>query len=578
MKKLYTLLFSIMASVAFAQTFYSENFGTPTGTTTFANYTIGTAPATFQNAAPITYTGTGDVRTSFASTGYSGASGSGLVFLTSTAGRFLQISGLNTAAYASENLILSFGNRVESTTAGTLLVEQSTDGTNWTVVATTQNPTAGVWVLVTTASGQIPSSATLSLRFTQTGTAQIRIDDIKLSNVSASCLLALGTETTACDAVTVGIDTYTATIPFTGGGTATYGITTSSGTISGDNPSTSAVGNIIISGVSEGTILTVGVTGGTCNISKEIAAQYCKPINTLPYAENFDYPVGQSLGLQQKWNNYNSGDDITIAAGDLTYPGITSSGNSATFSGAGMDVLTTYNEVTTGTVYNSFLVNVTDYSNVTADGTQTYFAVLTNNDNDFKARVYIQKSGTQYLLGCTSATTPSPAIYSTTAYNVGDVVLVIVGYDFTANELKMWLNPAAATFTAATPATITETPVTAITELGGFLLRQDGAASTPTMTVDEVRVGTTTADLLSVSQNEITGLKLYPNPVSSGTLFIETNANAAKTVVIFDVVGKEVLNTKTTTNEVNVSNLKGGIYIVKITEQGKTATRKLVVR
>lgn len=78
--------------------------------------------------------------------------------------------------------------------------------------------------------------------------------------------------------------------------------------------------------------------------------------------------------------------------------------------------------------------------------------------------------------------------------------------------------------------------------------------------------------------NAIAGLKVYPNPVTHGTLFIETSANADKAVTIFDIVGKQILNTKTSSNSVNVSNLKGGVYIVKITEDGKTATRKLIIK
>lgn len=82
---------------------------------------------------------------------------------------------------------------------------------------------------------------------------------------------------------------------------------------------------------------------------------------------------------------------------------------------------------------------------------------------------------------------------------------------------------------------------------------------------------------LSVKDNAIAGLKVYPNPVTGGKLFISTDANNEKAVVIFDVLGKQVLNT-TATESVNVSNLKGGVYIVKITEEGKTATRKLVIK
>jgi len=88
---------------------------------------------------------------------------------------------------------------------------------------------------------------------------------------------------------------------------------------------------------------------------------------------------------------------------------------------------------------------------------------------------------------------------------------------------------------------------------------------------------TVTGTTLSVKDNAIAGLKVYPNPVTGGKLFISTDANNEKAVVIFDVLGKQVVNT-TATESVNVSNLKGGVYIVKITEDGKTATRKLVIK
>lgn len=83
---------------------------------------------------------------------------------------------------------------------------------------------------------------------------------------------------------------------------------------------------------------------------------------------------------------------------------------------------------------------------------------------------------------------------------------------------------------------------------------------------------------LGIKQNTIAGLKLYPNPVVNGTLFIETTANAEKIIAVYDVLGKNVLNTSTTENAVNVSSLRTGVYMVKITEEGKTATRKLVIK
>src|SRR5690606_30358316 len=83
---------------------------------------------------------------------------------------------------------------------------------------------------------------------------------------------------------------------------------------------------------------------------------------------------------------------------------------------------------------------------------------------------------------------------------------------------------------------------------------------------------------LKTAQNAIAGLSVYPNPVSNGNLFITSDSGATKSVVIFDVLGKQVVKANVTNGPVNVSNLNGGVYIVKITEEGKTATRKLVIR
>lgn len=83
--------------------------------------------------------------------------------------------------------------------------------------------------------------------------------------------------------------------------------------------------------------------------------------------------------------------------------------------------------------------------------------------------------------------------------------------------------------------------------------------------------------LLQTQNNEIEGLKVYPNPVSNGVLYIESNLNTERTISLFDVLGKQVISTTTSNTAINIATLKGGIYIVKITEGGKTATRKLVV-
>jgi hypothetical protein len=83
---------------------------------------------------------------------------------------------------------------------------------------------------------------------------------------------------------------------------------------------------------------------------------------------------------------------------------------------------------------------------------------------------------------------------------------------------------------------------------------------------------------LGVNQNTISGLNVFPNPVTNGTFNITTDANAERTVSVFDVLGKQVLKVTTSNSAINVANLNAGVYIVKVTEEGKTATRKLVIR
>lgn len=81
-------------------------------------------------------------------------------------------------------------------------------------------------------------------------------------------------------------------------------------------------------------------------------------------------------------------------------------------------------------------------------------------------------------------------------------------------------------------------------------------------------------------QPNIEGLSIYPNPVNSQTSFINiaSKLSLIKNIEIFDVLGKRVFATELTGKELNVSNLKKGIYILKITENNISESRKLVIK
>jgi hypothetical protein len=84
--------------------------------------------------------------------------------------------------------------------------------------------------------------------------------------------------------------------------------------------------------------------------------------------------------------------------------------------------------------------------------------------------------------------------------------------------------------------------------------------------------------VLENSSSDIESLNIYPNPVSQGKIYISTLNNAQKKIEIYNVLGKIILTASIFQNELNISKLKAGVYIIKITENNITATRKLIVK
>jgi hypothetical protein len=247
--------FSLPGAVA---TLFTENMGTPGSTTVINSY------SGWQNTAPITFSSTtanqSDVRTSSPSSGYTGASGSGNVFMgTATATyRDFIIGGLNTVGYTS--LQLRFGLHRDNLSAG-LTVETSTDGSTWNALTITQPPTASTWTL-TTASGTIPSTPNLRIRFSKNNGTQFRIDDVQLSGApyvpSTAAITPSGT-VSLCDGGSV-------TLTASAGGSAyawSSGPTTQAITVSPTSTTTYTVTITDANGCTSQASQTVVVGSGT---------------------------------------------------------------------------------------------------------------------------------------------------------------------------------------------------------------------------------------------------------------------------------------------------------------------------
>lgn len=352
-------------------------------------------------------------------------------------------------------------------------------------------------------------------------------------SVEYPCDLVLGTITTTCDAVTAGIDTYTTTIDFTGGGTSTYTIDTGgNGTVGGDNPSTTASGQIVITGVDEGTNFSVNVTGdaanSSCDINRNINSPSCvsatcsnpgdiiiteimqnPAINTDPAGEYFE--VYNTTGSPIDMSGWIIKDDLTAAEThtivSLTVPanGYAIIGNAATPNG-GVTMDYTYgNDISLGNGADGLIIECssTIIDQVIWDGGPSF---------------------------------PDPSGAS--------MELATNKYNATDNDLG-------------------ENWGTAVTPFG------DGDLGTPGLTNDFV---------LSVNQFETTRFSIYPNPTSTGFVNITSTNADAMSVAVFDVLGKQVINETISNNRLDVSSLNAGLYIVKISQNNATTTKKLVIK
>jgi hypothetical protein len=83
---------------------------------------------------------------------------------------------------------------------------------------------------------------------------------------------------------------------------------------------------------------------------------------------------------------------------------------------------------------------------------------------------------------------------------------------------------------------------------------------------------------LSVGDATITNFSIYPNPTSTGYVNITSTNADAMSVAVFDVLGKQVINETISNNRLDVSSLNTGLYIVKISQNNATVTKKLVIK
>lgn len=375
-------------------------------------------------------------------------------------------------------------------------------------------------------------------------------------------------------------------------------------------------------------LLSMGVVLFT--VAQSLAQQPAP--KTLPFYEPFDYPTANvlliennaSYGLGGHWQLFNA----VVAVGSPTPVRIFESPFGNTFglppvigkalksSAGGEDpqvIFTTQTDNTT--IYASALITVPTIIGAETDATWTNtttgeFTLAFGNVNSsgtlsHTACIYIRKTSTtetKFNLGIRegSASGSAPVIWDPAVFNFGDQVFVVTKYQIDpiinpTGLATLYINPVIGdgnteptTNNGSTTTDIwdaaTSTNTSPKTNIDRIRLQKNSAANSPRLIIDEIRVAnnwkdvvTTTAYTLGLSKNEIAGLNVYPNPVTNGTVYINSDTSEAKKVSVYDVLGKQLIQKEVSNGALDVSSLNKGVYLMTVSEGTSSSTKKLII-
>ena len=122
-----------------------------------------------------------------------------------------------------------------------------------------------------------------------------------------------------------------------------------------------------------------------------------------------------------------------------------------------------------------------------------------------------------------------------------------------------------------------EVTVTAPADVTGFYYEVRSYSNSMTYWDDLSFMKNATA---SVEKNAIEGFTTYPNPITNNSFTIKSSSTKEKSVAIYNLLGKKVFaaNFSGEKKDIDVATFTSGIYILKVTEDNKTATKKIVIR
>ncbi len=73
-------------------------------------------------------------------------------------------------------------------------------------------------------------------------------------------------------------------------------------------------------------------------------------------------------------------------------------------------------------------------------------------------------------------------------------------------------------------------------------------------------------------------IRLHPNPAQGDVVYVVSSLPGPKTVHIFDLFGKVVLERRLSGDALPIETLIPGVYMVRVEQGDAVATKKLIVR
>ncbi len=322
--------------------------------------------------------------------------------------------------------------------------------------------------------------------------------------------------------------------------------------------------------------------------------------------EGFNYATPAYIGgngdpgsTSNNWvtHSVTAGETTTmdINDGSLTYTGFAASTGNKVYlfsnsNATSRDVNRAFTTTAT-TLYYSALINIIDNTQInTFDNYFMHFGATAGMTNTtFGARLGVVKSADglhfQFNIGNNSGGTPV-FTHSGTDLDFGTTYLVVVKYDASVSPTvaTLWINPATLGGTEPTGGITNSTGTNPFPTFASICLRNNG--TTPKAYIDEIRVGTTWADVtpfsgvgLSNKDQSLRQTSIYPNPA---TTFFNVKAPEGKYLVsINNAIGSVVKTSEVnTTGKIEVSDLNPGLYFVTVenVKTNKKEVHKLFVK